>query len=208
LPPLELGHGSRTWTNSCRGSNIIGSDFSIHLPMSRLQHMSRKAVMKTEARLAPHPQEQGLGVGHLMGRARASLLAGLDAELARFGLNGMQFAVLKHLGEGAARTAADLCRFMHHDTGAMTRILDRLEQKGLVRRERCREDRRVVYLRMTANGRAQLPRFMAAGTHVLEAHLAGFSHAEVGQLKAYLERMIDNGRDAGDTQQSAAGGKP
>ncbi|HEV3285742.1 MAG TPA: helix-turn-helix domain-containing protein, partial [Steroidobacteraceae bacterium] len=73
-----------------------------------------------------------------MSRARTSLLAGLDAELEGFGLSGMQFAVLKHLAEGAAETAADLCRYLHYDTGAMTRILDRLEQKGLVRRERCR----------------------------------------------------------------------
>jgi DNA-binding MarR family transcriptional regulator len=142
-----------------------------------------------------------------MGRARASLLAGLDAELASFGLNGMQFAVLKHLGEGAARTAADLCRFMHYDTGAMTRILDRLEQKGLMRRERCREDRRVVFLRMTPNGRAQLPRFLTAGSRVVEAHLAGFSRAEVAQLKGYLGRMIENGQGEGDSQHFAAGCK-
>lgn len=170
--------------------------------------MARRSAVKAEPRRAPQPHEEGLSVGHLMGRARASLLSGLDAELARFGLNGMQFAVLKQLGEGSARTAADLCRFMHHDTGAMTRILDRLEQKGLVRRERCREDRRVVFLRMTANGRAQLPRFMAAGTRVVESHLSGFSQAEVGQLKAYLGRMIDNGRIAGDNQQTASGDKP
>ena len=62
----------------------------------------------------------------------------------------MQFAVLKHLAEGSARTAADLCRFLQYDTGAMTRILDRLEQKGLVRRERSREDRRAVVLRVAA----------------------------------------------------------
>ena len=128
-----------------------------------------------------------------MGRARASLLAGFDAQLAPFGLSGMQFAVLKHLAEGAADTAADLCRFMHHDTGAMTRILDRLEQKGLLRRERCREDRRVVFLRIAPAGRAQLPRLVAAGTRVLQAHLAGFSQAEIDTLKAYLGRMIDNG---------------
>jgi DNA-binding MarR family transcriptional regulator len=140
-----------------------------------------------------------------MGRARASMLSGLDAELARFGLNGMQCLVLKHLSEGTARTAADLCRVMFHDTGAMTRILDRLEQKGLVRRERCREDRRVVFLRVAPNGRALLPRLMAVATRVIDAHLAGFSAAEIDALKAYLGRMIENGRTQGDNQQLAAG---
>jgi DNA-binding MarR family transcriptional regulator len=96
---------------------------------------------------------------------------------------------------------------MHYDTGAMTRILDRLEHKGLVRRERCREDRRVVFLRMTPNGRAQLPRLLSVGTRVLEAHLAGFSQAEIEQLKSYLGRMINNGQTEGDNQLLAAGGK-
>jgi len=133
------------------------------------------------------------------------LLSGLDAELERFAMSAMQFAVLKHLTAGSARTAADLCRLMSYDTGAMTRILDRLEQKGLMRRERCREDRRVVFLRVSPSGRALLPRLMAAGARVLEAHLAGFTPGEIGALKGYLGRMIDNGHSQGDNQQASGG---
>ena len=170
--------------------------------------MSRRALIGAELRLAAEPSATGLSVGQLMSRARASLLAGLDAELERFGLNSTQFIVLKHLGEGAARTAADLCRLNHYDTGAMTRILDRLEEKGLVRRERGREDRRVVFLRLAPAGRTLLPRLMAVGTRVLEVHLAGFSVNEAEALKGYLQRMIDNGRSQRDDRQSASGGKP
>ena len=114
--------------------------------------MNRRSLARTEPRVAAAPREEGLSVGALMGRARASFLSALDTELEQFGLNSMQFAVLKHLSDGAANTAADLCRLMHHDTGAMTRLLDRLEAKGLVRRERGRADRRVVLLRVA--GRA------------------------------------------------------
>jgi DNA-binding MarR family transcriptional regulator len=162
--------------------------------------MSRRSAIKAEPRVAGQPQEEALSVGYLMGRARASLLTSLDAELARFGLNGTQFAVLKHLADGAARTAADLCRFMHYDTGSMTRIVDRLEEKGLVRRERGREDRRVVFLRLAPNGRAQLPRLLAVAARVLEGHLARFSAAEIASFKGYLGRMIENGTSRGDNQ--------
>jgi DNA-binding MarR family transcriptional regulator len=162
--------------------------------------------MKIHPPTRAHPPEEGLSVGHLMGRARASLLSALDAQLAQFALNGMQFAALKHLADGTARTAAELCRAMHYDTGAMTRILDRLEQKGLMRRERCREDRRVVFLHIAPRGRSQLPRLMAVANRVLEAHLAGFSPSEVEALKAYLGRMIENGHGAGDNSQQLAGG--
>jgi MarR family transcriptional regulator, multiple antibiotic resistance protein MarR len=146
-----------------------------------------------------------LSVGHLMGRARASLLACLDAELAPFALTGMQFAVLKYLAEGAADTAAELCRIMPYDTGAMTRILDRLEQRRLLRRERGRADRRMVFLRLTAAGRTLLPRLLAVAVRVLEAHLAGFAPAEIEALNGYLGRMIDNGRAQGENRALLAG---
>jgi len=119
----------------------------------------------------------------------------------------MQYAVLKHLAEGSARTAAELCRFMHYDTGAMTRIVDRLEGKGLVRRERSREDRRAVVLRLAPSGRAQLPRLTAAAARVLEEHLAGFNATEIEALKSYLGRMIDNGLGEGDNRHTGTGAK-
>jgi len=169
--------------------------------------MSRRATIRAEQPAAAQVPEGGLSVGYLMSRARASLLAGLDTELAPFGLNAMQYAVLKHLADGAARTAADLCRHMYYDTGSMTRILDRLEEKGLVRRERCREDRRVVFLRVAPAGRAQLPRLRAVGCRVLEDHLAGFNAAEVESLRSYLGRMIENGRTSGGDHHDTRTGK-
>ena len=167
--------------------------------------MTRRASIKAEPLVPAQVPEGGLSVGYLMARARASLLAGLDAELAPFGLNAMQYAVLKHLADGNARTAADLCRHMYYDTGSMTRILDRLEEKGLLRRERCQDDRRVVFLRVAAAGRAQLPRLRAVGSRVLDEHLAGFDAAEVETLKTYLGRMIENGRTSGGGQHTRTG---
>lgn len=166
-------------------------------PQRRARSLAPRAV--------PQPAADHLRVGQLMGRARASLLSALDAELDSFGVNGMQFAVLKNLAEGPAETAADLCRFMQYDTGAMTRILDRLEQKGWVRRERCRQDRRVVFLRVAPAGRAQLPKLLAVCSRVLEAHLAGFSAAEITALKDYLGRMIANGQAGADNPRSSPG---
>lgn len=132
-------------------------------------------------------------VGHLISRARSALLTGLDGQLEPFGITGAQFAVLKNVADGVAETAADLCRTMHYDTGSMTRMLDRLEEKAVLRRERGTEDRRVVYLRITDTGNELLPQLRAAAVHVLSRHLAGFSPAEVETLKQYLVRMIENG---------------
>jgi DNA-binding MarR family transcriptional regulator len=135
-----------------------------------------------------------MAVGHLVGRARSALLTSLDCELEPFGLTGAQFAVLKYVADGTADTAADLCRTLHYDTGSMTRMLDRLEEKAVLRRERCTQDRRVVYLLITDTGNELLPRLRAAAVRVLDRHLRGFSPEERANLKQYLTRMIENGQ--------------
>jgi DNA-binding MarR family transcriptional regulator len=135
-------------------------------------------------------------IGHLISRARTALLTGLDSELEPFGLTGAQFAVLKNVADGNANTAADLCRTMHYDTGSMTRMLDRLEEKSVLRRERCTEDRRVVYLRITDSGNELLPQLRIAATRVLDRHLEGLGPEEVAALKEFLVRMIQNGQRA------------
>ena len=154
--------------------------------------MSRRAEAEAVHTAADAPAEDQMAIGHLIGRARSALLTGLDTELEPFGLTGAQFAVLKNVADGIADTAADLCRTMHYDTGSMTRMLDRLEEKAVLRRERCTEDRRVVYLRLTDNGNNLLPQLRSAAVRVISRHLGGFAPAEVDSLKHYLERMIQN----------------
>ncbi len=157
--------------------------------------MKTHAARKTEVRIVPETApEDELAVGMLIGRARSTLLTNLDAELEQFGLTGAQYSVLKNLADGAAVTAADLSRILHYDTGSMTRMLDRLEEKSFLRRERGKEDRRVVHLRMTPSGRALLPRLRTVAARVLSRHLAGFSADEIDTLKRYLGRMIENGQ--------------
>src|SRR4030088_2059884 len=138
--------------------------------------------------------EAAFAIGPLIGRVRSVMLSRLDAELQPFGTTAMQFAILKNVAEGAAETAADLCRLLHYDNGSMTRLLDRLEQKGLIRRERSKDDRRVVSLRITGAGRTALPRLRDSAAGVIQRMLTGFSAAEVNDLRGLLGRMIENGQ--------------
>jgi len=156
--------------------------------------MTRRAEEKGPQFAGAIVPDDDMAVGHLIGRARSALLTGLDTELEPFGITGAQFAVLKNIADGVAETAADLCRTMHYDTGSMTRMLDRLEEKSVLRRERCVEDRRVVYLRITVTGDELLPQLRTAAIRVLSRHLAGFNPVEIDNLKHYLERMIQNGQ--------------
>ena len=168
------------------------------------QSLRREAGRSTAARTAAErvvpqtPLDDELAVGMLIGRARSTLLTNLDAELEQYGLTGVQYGVLKHLADGTALTAVDLSRILHYDTGSMTRMLDRLEEKALLRRERGKEDRRVVHLRMTSAGRALLPKLRLAAARVLNRGLAGFTTQEIDALKVYLSRMVENGQPRHD----------
>ncbi len=157
--------------------------------------MIHKAATKlTNVNKVSPGAEDAFAIGPLIGRVRSVMLSKLDAELQPFGMTGMQFAILKNVAEGAAETAADLCRLMHYDTGSMTRMVDRLEEKGLIRRERSKDDRRVVSLRITGVGRTVLPRLRDSAVSVIQRMLAGFSAAEVNDLQVLLGRMIENGQ--------------
>ena len=134
----------------------------------------------------------------LITRARSSLLTSFDTGLEPFGVTGAQFEVLKSLARSDNETAASLCRSLHYDTGSMTRMLDRLQEKGLVIRERDTSDRRLVFLRLTHTGESLIPKIQPALRRALRRHLAGFSAEEVASLKRYLGRIIENGRRDGE----------
>jgi DNA-binding MarR family transcriptional regulator len=137
--------------------------------------------------------EAAFVIGPLIGRVRAIALTALDVEMQPFGISGMQFLIMKHLGDGVVETAADLCRLMHYDAGSMTRLLDKLEEKGWIRRERAKDDRRIVRLRVTGAGRGVLPRLLDSAARIIQRMLSGFNAAEIGDLRSYLTRMVANG---------------
>ena len=81
---------------------------------------------------------------------------------------------------------------MSYDAGAMTRMIARLEEKGLIRRSRCPNDRRLINLELTEQGQAAMPRMRNVSVRVLNRFLQGFTKAEARQLEGFLTRMLEN----------------
>ena len=132
-------------------------------------------------------------VGYLMKRIMVSIVAEADKRLEQHDLTSAQWGPLMRLKNVGASTVADLARWLNADAGAMTRLLDRLEKKGLCKRVRSTEDRRVVQVELTRDGDAAIAEVPAVLAEVLNAHLAGFSKTEWQALKTYLKRMLENG---------------
>ena len=135
-------------------------------------------------------------VGWLMKRALMSIAQAADRRLESKGITHAQWAPLFMLQRSRASTVAELARETQSDPGAMTRLLDRLEAKGLCRRERSTDDRRVVRVELTPEGEVAAQEVPIVLAQVLNEHLAGFSKSEWSQLKDMLQRMVANGEAA------------
>ena len=138
-------------------------------------------------------------IGSLLSRVRVEMLAAIDRELAAdkrlapLEMSAAQYIIIANLaGPGEPKSAADLCKGISYDAGAMTRMLDRLESKGLIRRSRSTHDRRLMILELTDEGRAAYPRMREISMGVANRFLRGFTKAEARQLEGFLARMLEN----------------
>jgi len=141
---------------------------------------------------APRPAAPAHGVIRLINRARVELIDAMERELAPYDITAAQLIVLASVASQEADSAAALCKSISYDPGAMTRMIDRLEQKGLVRRIPNPEDRRAMSVEITVAGKALYPQLLEVKERVQAQFLRGFSADEVRVLEGLLTRLIDN----------------
>ena len=132
------------------------------------------------------------GIIRQINRVRIELIDALDRELSKFDISAPQLIVLASVANKEADSASALCKSISYDPGAMTRMIDRLQEKGLIRRTPNLEDRRATNLELTAAGRALYPQLLAAKETVQAQFLRGFSENEVHVLDGLLNRMLKN----------------
>ncbi|MDQ7989856.1 MAG: MarR family transcriptional regulator [Candidatus Dactylopiibacterium sp.] len=136
------------------------------------------------------PLEDSLG--SLLARLKVRMSAALDEELSALDITHAQWVVLVRIADERARTSSELCKCVGYDTGSMTRMLDRLEEKRLIVRERSQQDRRVVTLRLSPEGEALYPQWRAAGARILERSCAGIAPEDVDRVLSLLRQMMAN----------------
>jgi DNA-binding MarR family transcriptional regulator len=143
-------------------------------------------------------------VGYLIRRLYTLLLARFEGALAQADFTLTQWIVLIQLREGVARTASDLASDLDHDSGAITRVLDQLEQRGFLQRRRSSQDRRVVELRLTPAGKAIAEELLPLVVDQTNAALAPLSKSEFLQLHGYLARLLGHAQTAGTESEPSA----
>lgn len=129
-------------------------------------------------------------VGYLLKRSQIKLAKAVDVALASLDITHAQGSIVLMLHSGNYSTAAELARELYIDSASITRMLDRLEKRGLIVRMPRGDDRRVINLKLSEEGTKlanQLPSLYGA---VLSRNFVAFSAEEVAMLKTLLRKFL------------------
>lgn len=108
--------------------------------------------------------------------------------LEELGLTYPQYLVMMVLWEHSVMTVKELGELLYLDSGTLTPLLKRLEEKGFVKRTRDAQDERVVNIALTPAGRK-----MEKSAENIPAQLAcemDMSEKELKQLRATLHKLL------------------
>jgi len=140
----------------------------------------------------PRPGDQGgfllSKIHHVSRRILARLMRdrGLDEP------NPGQGRILFALWQGDGITMTALAERTALEKSTLTRMLDRMEADGMVRRAAGPEDRRSVQVTLEPRARAMLGAFAEVSTEMRRVFYRGFTAEEIRAFEAMLERVYRN----------------
>ena len=125
----------------------------------------------------------------LVSRITAQLRTAIEHDLSEFGVTARQLPVMVLTHTGRANRPSELAQLIGIDRGAVTRLVDRLVEKGLVRRADDPGDLRAARIELTERGRTLVPVLRAIVEARYEATLAHLEPDERGLLLSMLTRL-------------------
>lgn len=129
--------------------------------------------------------------GMLLGQTAALKDRLLDRHLMPLGITAAQLKVLRIICRGDD-TAVALCRQLSICSASMTRMLDRLERKGLIVRSQDGQDRRQVRLVLTSKGEAMRSILPTMEVAAMNEFAGSLTTEELRQLESLLGKMLSD----------------
>jgi DNA-binding MarR family transcriptional regulator len=144
-------------------------------------------------------------VGYLIKRAHSLMLDVLEPMLEERGFSFIQYVILSWLRDGIAVNPKDICFQFRHNSGALTRVIDQLAERGLLERMRRDRDRRKVELQLTPAGLETVEGLIPLVVEKLNLALADFSSAEVQEFLRLLIKLNTTLQSAVEPRAPASG---
>jgi DNA-binding MarR family transcriptional regulator len=151
------------------------------------------SAAQTESRELQIPEELLGSPLFLLARLGYTLKARLVEEFEQAGFSIYQYGVLATLGEGACGTQAMIADVLHLDRSQLVGVLDELEERGLVERQRDPNDRRRHAVSLTSEGKRELVKLRKLVKGIEEAVLEPLEQRSRDSLhKALLTLAVHN----------------
>ena len=125
----------------------------------------------------------------VLARAHASVEAHLHANVGAHGLTLTEFAILEVLYHKGPLLLGEVQKRILVSSGGVTYLVDRLEEKGLVERRACTEDRRARYAALTPEGEALIARIFPPPAELIRVVMSTLSLEEQRQTVDLLRRL-------------------
>lgn len=140
------------------------------------------------------------GLGPALGWAAKLSKANMDARVSRYDVTPAQTHVLLYLQQHGERVPQhELAEFLRVKPSTVNGVLDRMEEKGLVRRSVSGSDARRRFITLTEKGAEQQALFQQSFLDVEAAMVRGFTQEERETLCALLDRVIQNLKEESET---------
>jgi DNA-binding MarR family transcriptional regulator len=144
-------------------------------------------------------------IGYLVKRSHSLMLDVMEPLLEARGFSFVQYVILAWLRDGIAVNPKEICAQYRHDSGAMTRVIDQLAERGLLERVRRDRDRRKVELQLTPAGREAVEGLVPLVVEKLNLALADFSSEEVQELLRLLIKLNTTLQSGAERSPAAVG---
>jgi MarR family 2-MHQ and catechol resistance regulon transcriptional repressor len=140
----------------------------------------------TERALAADP---ALKLWVVLARAYAAIQRHVDHDIAQHGLTTTEFGILEALHHKGPLLLGEIQRKVLVTSGGITYLVDRLTEKGLVKREACPNDRRARYAVLTTAGERLIRKIFPAHAERIRQSMAGLDGREQAQALALLRQL-------------------
>ncbi len=148
--------------------------------------------LKQHARRAPESSSELSGeLGMLVARTRRIVLAKAGACLASVGESLLAWQILVRLVRAGAVSQRDLAEAIAQHPAGVSRLIDELEARHLVERERDTEDRRKQHVMVTEAGRRRFDEVYPKAVEAVDEAMEVLTLAERRQLRALLRKIVD-----------------
>ena len=125
----------------------------------------------------------------VLARSFNAVSARLAEDVARHDITSTEFAILEVLHHKGPLLLGEVQKKILVTSGGITYLVDRLVEKGLVKREECPEDRRARYAVLTPSGTALIRKIFPQHAAAIEKAVSGLTAAEQREATQLLRKL-------------------